>query len=223
MFFIFCLVIISLYKSYDISIQTIVTILSLLFAILCFYYWEYRITQTYLEKLRIANENSLENEIASLKEEIKTYAISIAAALAVGGVSALLTAGNMDIYSEIVNPPLAPPSVLFPIVWTLLYILMGISAAMIYLKKEENPTAVRNSLITYGISLFLNFFWSIIFFNMQSYLFAFIWILLLWISILLTVLQYRKISPLAAALQVPYLLWVTFAAYLNLAIFLLNM
>ncbi len=158
-----------------------------------------------------------------MKKEIKTYAISIAAALAVGGVSALLTAGNMDIYSEIVKPPLAPPSVLFPIVWTLLYILMGISAAMIYLKKEENPTAVRNSLITYGISLFLNFFWSIIFFNMQSYLFAFVWILLLWISILLTVLQYRKISPLAAALQVPYLLWVTFAAYLNLAIFLLNM
>lgn len=72
MFFIFCLVIISLYKSYDISIQTIVTILSLLFAILCFYYWEYRITQTYLEKLRIANENSLENEITSLKEEITT-------------------------------------------------------------------------------------------------------------------------------------------------------
>ena len=157
-----------------------------------------------------------------MKKEIKTYAISIAIALAVGGLSALFTAGNMDIYSEIIKPPLAPPSVLFPIVWTLLYILMGVSAAMIYLRKEENPQAARNSFIFYGISLFLNFFWSIIFFNMQAFLFAFIWLVLLWISILLTILQYRKISPLAAALQVPYLLWVTFAGYLNLAIFILN-
>ncbi|MBQ8763302.1 MAG: tryptophan-rich sensory protein [Clostridia bacterium] len=158
-----------------------------------------------------------------MKKEIKAYAVSIAAALAVGGISALLTAGNMDIYSEIIKPPLAPPSVLFPIVWTLLYILMGVSAAMVYLQREENPTAARNSLAAYGVSLFLNFFWSIIFFNMQAFLFSFIWLVLLWISILITILQYRKISPLAAALQVPYLLWVTFAGYLNLAIFLLNM
>lgn len=158
-----------------------------------------------------------------MKKEIKTYAISIAAALAVGGLSALFTAGNMDIYSEIVKPPIAPPSVLFPIVWTLLYILMGVSAAMIYLQRDENPTAARNSLITYGVSLFLNFFWSIIFFNMQAFLFSFIWLILLWVSILITILQYRKISPLAAALQVPYLLWVTFAGYLNLTIYILNM
>ena len=158
-----------------------------------------------------------------MKKEIRTYAVSIAVALAVGGLSALLTAGNMDIYSVITKPPLAPPSILFPIVWTVLYILMGVSSAMIYLQRDENPTTARNSLITYGISLFLNFFWSIIFFNMQVFLFAFIWIILLWISILATILQYRKISPLAAALQVPYLLWVTFAAYLNFAIYLLNM
>lgn len=157
-----------------------------------------------------------------MKKEIKVYAISIAAALAVGGLSALLTAGNMSIYSEIVKPSLSPPSVLFPIVWTLLFILMGVGAAMIYLHRDENPEAVRNALITYGISLFFNFFWSIIFFNMQAYLFAFVWIILLWISILATILQYRKINPLAAALQIPYLLWVTFAAYLNLAIFILN-
>ncbi len=158
-----------------------------------------------------------------MKKEIKTYAISIAAALAAGGLSALFTAGNMDIYSEIVQPPLAPPPVLFPIVWTLLYILMGVGAAMVYLQKEENPRAARNSLAAYGVSLFLNFFWSIIFFNMQAFLFSFIWLVLLWVSILITILQYRKISPMAAALQVPYLLWVTFAGYLNLAIYILNM
>ena len=157
-----------------------------------------------------------------MKKEIRTYSISIAIALAVGGFSALLTAGNMDIYSEITQPPLSPPSVLFPIVWTLLYILMGISAAMIFLQKKENPQASQKSFVFYGISLFLNFFWSVIFFNMQAFLFSFIWLLLLWVSVLLTILQYRKISPLAAALQVPYLLWITFAGYLNLAIFILN-
>ncbi|MBR3819056.1 MAG: tryptophan-rich sensory protein [Clostridia bacterium] len=157
-----------------------------------------------------------------MKKEIKTYAISIVAALAVGGLSALFTAGNMDIYSRIVKPPLAPPSVLFPIVWTILYILMGVGAAMVYLQKDKNPQIARNALVTYGISLFFNFFWSIIFFNMQAYFFAFVWIILLWISILATIIQYRKINPLAAVLQIPYLLWVTFAAYLNLAIFILN-
>ncbi len=157
-----------------------------------------------------------------MKNKIKTYVISIAAALAVGGLSALATADNMDIYSEIERPPLSPPSILFPIVWTILFILMGISAAMIFLKREKNSETARNSLIIYGISLILNFFWSIIFFNMQAFLFAFIWIILLWASILLTIIGYRKISPLAAALQVPYLLWVTFAAYLNLAIFIIN-
>ena len=157
-----------------------------------------------------------------MKKEIRTYSISIAIALAVGGFSSLLTAGNMDIYSEITQPPLSPPSVLFPIVWTLLYILMGISAAMIFLQKKENPQASQKSFVFYGISLFLNFFWSVIFFNMQAFLFSFIWLLLLWVSVLLTILQYRKISPLAAALQAPYLLWITFACYLNLAIFILN-
>ena len=157
-----------------------------------------------------------------MKKEIRIFAISIATALAVGGLSALLTSGNMDIYSQITQPPFAPPSVLFPIVWTLLYILMGISSAMIYLQKEKNPQTARKSLVFYSVSLFLNFFWSIIFFNMQNFLFSFIWLLLLWVSILLTILHYRKISPIPAALQVPYLLWVTFAGYLNLAIFILN-
>ena len=157
-----------------------------------------------------------------MKKEIRIFAISIAIALAVGGLSALLTSGNMDIYSQITQPPFAPPSVLFPIVWTLLYILMGISSAMIYLQKEKNPQTARKSLVFYSVSLFLNFFWSIIFFNMQNFLFSFFWLLLLWVSILLTILHYRKISPISAALQVPYLLWVTFAGYLNLAIFILN-
>lgn len=154
--------------------------------------------------------------------KIKPYVISIAIALGVGGLSALLTSGNMDIYSRIVQPPLAPPSILFPIVWTILYVLMGISAAMIYNEKGKKPEEVRNALIVYAVSLVFNFFWSIIFFNMQAYLFAFIWLIALWVLILITIIKYYQIRPLAAYLQIPYLVWVTFAGYLNLAIYILN-
>ncbi len=154
--------------------------------------------------------------------KIKPYVISVAIALAVGGLSALLTSGSMDIYSDIVRPPLSPPSILFPIVWTILYILMGIGAAIVYQKKDEQPQAVREALIVYAINLFLNFFWSIIFFNIRAYLFAFVWLLALWAVILIMIVKFKKVSPLAAYLQIPYLLWVTFAGYLNLAIYILN-
>lgn len=154
--------------------------------------------------------------------KIRPYVISVAIALGVGGLSTLLTSGNMDIYSRIEQPPLAPPPILFPIVWTILYVLMGISAAMIYEEKDRKPDEVRNALTVYGISLFFNFFWSIIFFNMQAYLFAFVWLVALWGLILLTIIKYYRIKPIAAYLQIPYLLWVTFAGYLNFAIYILN-
>lgn len=157
-----------------------------------------------------------------MKENIKKYAVSILIPLAVGGLSALLTSGNMDLYSEITKPPLAPPSVLFPIVWTVLYILMGISSAMVYNQKNEKPGEIRSALAVYGINLFLNFFWSIIFFNMRAFLFSFIWLVALWIVILVMIIKFYKIRPIAGILQIPYLLWVTFAGYLNLAIFFLN-
>lgn len=155
-------------------------------------------------------------------QKIKPYFISILISLGVGGLSALLTKNSMDIYEKTNQPPLSPPSMLFPIVWSILYILMGISAAIIYTRKDEDPSGVRDSLVVYAISLLFNFFWSIIFFNMQAYLFAFIWLLALWILIILTIISYKKISPLAAYLQIPYLLWVTFAAYLNLGVYVLN-
>ncbi len=157
-----------------------------------------------------------------MKPKIRTYIISIAIALTVGGLSALLTSGNMDIYSEITKPPLAPPSILFPIVWTILYILMGISSAIIYSERDVNAAKANRALIIYGINLFLNFFWSIIFFNMRAYLFAFIWLVLLWAVILTMIKKFAQIKPVAGILQIPYLLWVTFAGYLNLSIYLLN-
>lgn len=157
-----------------------------------------------------------------MNKKIKSYIIAIIIPLLVGGVSALITSGSMDIYSDINTPPLAPPSILFPIVWTILFILMGISSAMIF-GSESAPLPQRKSaLYTYALSLFFNFFWSIIFFNMRAYLFAFIWLVALWLLILRTIMKYLKINPVAAYLQIPYLLWVTFAGYLNFAIWLLN-
>lgn len=154
--------------------------------------------------------------------KIKPYIISVIIALLTGGLSALLTAGNMDIYNEVNTPPLSPPSILFPIVWTLLYVLMGISAALIHTDKSSLSSDRQRALTVYGISLFVNFFWSILFFNLQAYLFAFIWLLLLLGLIVKTITEYYKIRPIAAYLQIPYLLWVAFAGYLNLGIWLLN-
>lgn len=155
-------------------------------------------------------------------KKIKPYIISIAIALAVGGLAAFLTRNDMDIYKEIVLPPLAPPTILFPIVWTVLYVLMGISSAMIYLRKDDAPNAVRDALSVYGINLVLNFMWSIIFFKFRVFLFAFIWLLALLAVIIKMILDFRKIKPIAGYLQIPYAVWVTFAGYLNFAIWWLN-
>ncbi len=158
-----------------------------------------------------------------MKKNLKNYIISILIALGVGGISALATRNNMDLYRDIITPPLSPPSILFPIVWTLLFILMGISAAMIYNDTIATKQAKESALFTYAFSLFVNFFWSIIFFNMRAFLFAFVWLLLLLFLIVRTIMKYYKINPTAAILQIPYLLWVTFAGYLTFAIWILNM
>ena len=155
-------------------------------------------------------------------KKLKPFIISTAISLAVGGLSALLNRNNMDIYNTIKTPPLSPPSILFPIVWTILYVLMGISAALIYNKRKINYNDVTSALFIYSISLFLNFWWSIIFFGGKLFFFAFIWILLLDISVISTIKRYNKISKIAAYLQIPYLIWIIFASYLNLAIAILN-
>ena len=157
-----------------------------------------------------------------MKQKIKTYAFFIGTALAVGLLSALLTTGGMDIYNDIITPVLSPPSWLFPVVWTILFILMGISAGTIYLDKTATKSQKNSALLTYALSLFVNFFWSIIFFNLRAFLFAFIWLLLLLLLILRTIIKYYNINKTAAYLQIPYALWVTFAGYLTFAIWWLN-
>lgn len=151
-------------------------------------------------------------------QQKSAFVISILIPLAVGSLSALLS-GNMTGYASLNKPPLSPPSFVFPVVWTVLYILMGISSYIIYASDDAGKSA---ALKRYAVQLFFNFCWSIIFFRFAQYLFAFIWLLLLIILILKMIKQFSAISTTAAYLQIPYLLWCLFAAYLNFAIFMMN-
>lgn len=153
---------------------------------------------------------------------VLTYAISIAVPLLVGLTSAYVTMGNMDLYPELTAPPLAPPAWLFPIVWTVLYILMGVSCAMVLTHRSRDEVSAKKGIKLYAVSLALNFGWSIIFFNNSAYFAALIWLLLLLYTVVRYALFYRKVSPIAAILQLPYILWLIFAAYLNAGIWLLN-
>ena len=153
-----------------------------------------------------------------MKIQWKNLITCLAIPLAVGSLSALLTQNSMETFNSITKPGLAPPGWLFPVVWTILYILMGIASYLVLTSGKPNTYA----LTVYGIQLVFNFFWSIIFFNLELYLFAFIWLVLLWLLILKTTLLFYQISKPAGYLMVPYLLWVTFAGYLNLSIYLIN-
>lgn len=157
-----------------------------------------------------------------MSKKFKVYAVFILIALAIEGLGMLITKNNVGIYSQLNQPPLAPPGALFPVVWSILFILMGISSAQVYLKRDEFRDKVNSALVIYGIQLAVNFFWGIIFFNMRAYLFAFIWLLLLLVLIVMMILQFKKVNPRAAYLQIPYFLWVIFAGYLNLMIYILN-
>jgi len=141
---------------------------------------------------------------------------SLALSLGVGIVSALLTMGGMQQYQDMYQPPLAPPGWLFPVVWTILYILMGVAAYLVYETQESEQRSTALKL--YGIQLFFNGVWSLIFFGAQAYFFAFIWLVVLWFFIYLTTKEFLQLNKTAGILMIPYLLWVTFAGYLNLAI-----
>ena len=154
------------------------------------------------------------------KSKLKTCGLFILFTELVGVVAGLFTSMGMESYAAAQKPALTPPNIVFPIVWTILYALMGISAARIWLSP---PTKERNhGLILWGAQLFFNFFWSLIFFNLEAYGFAFLWILILWVLIIGMIYIFNKTDRLAATLQIPYLIWVTFAAYLNLMVWLLN-
>lgn len=159
-----------------------------------------------------------------MEAKIRDYVISVLIALGVGALAAYFTEDGMrTLYAETRVPVLSPPSELFPVVWTILYFLMGISAAMIWRKKSpETVKRRRISLILYALSLAVNFSWCFIFFLGRSFGFALAWLLVLLAFVVGTLLAYRKISAVAAYLQIPYVLWLCFAGYLTCAIWVLN-
>lgn len=151
--------------------------------------------------------------------DFKTRLLFLAIPLAAGALAALFIRNSLPLYQQWVRPPLAPPAWLFPIVWTILYLLMGISSYLISVSLSPQR---KNALSLYALQLFLNFLWPIVFFHFQAPLFALLILLLLWYTVFQMIQAFYLIFPLAGLLQIPYLLWLSFAAYLNLGIFFLN-
>ena len=143
---------------------------------------------------------------------------SILISLGVGILSFLFTMSNMNIYGEI-NTLIEPPKILFPIVWSILYILMGISSYKIF---KSNDYKKVDALWLYGCQLIVNFFWSIIFFNFRNFLLSFIWIVALDILVIIMIVYFYKINKKAGLLQIPYILWLAFATFLTYQIYVLN-
>ena len=155
-----------------------------------------------------------------MKPDWKKLLISLAIPLGVGGLAALLS-GSMDTYNSLKQPPLSPPGWIFPIVWTILYLLMGYASYRV--ATSDAPRDERKTALTfYGLQLFFNFLWPIVFFRLQWYWAAFILLLVLWVLIYITMYRFEAIDETAENLLIPYLLWVTFAGYLNLGVALLN-
>ena len=152
------------------------------------------------------------------KKKTTSYIISIAIALAVGGVSALLNAGKME-KPELLQPPLSLPAWLFPIVWTILFTLMGISAARVYLSECRGKS---DALFIYGTQLVVNFLWTVFYFSFTALALSFFWLLFLIALVLLMIVRFERCAAGAGKLQIPYVVWLCFAAYLNLATWLLN-
>lgn len=140
---------------------------------------------------------------------------------AVGIIAGILTRQGTELYaSTAIKPPLSPPGWAFPVVWTILYALMGVSAGIISGKDASVSRARGLNLMV--MQLVVNFFWPLLFFNAQAYGFALIWLLILWIFVFRMIMTFYKVDKTAALLQLPYLLWLTFALYLNAAVWYLN-
>ena len=149
---------------------------------------------------------------------LKRFIIAIIIPLLAGFIGNLLGNASQG-FDSITKPSFTPPGILFPIVWTILYILMGISSYFIY---QSNSKDKKCALIIYGIQLFFNMMWTFFFFRLKLYLFAFIWLIILIILVIVMIYKFYKIDKKAGLLQLPYLIWITFASILNFSIYLLN-
>ena len=156
-----------------------------------------------------------------MKVKWKKLIICLAIPLAVGAVAALLSGSGMRQYGTLRQPPFSPPGWLFPVVCTIMNLLMGYASYRV-LRSGAEEGQIKKALSLYGAQLALNFLWPLIFFGLEMYLLAFIVILALWVLIFLTINAFSDIDETAGNLLLPYILWVTFAAYLNVGVYLLN-
>ncbi len=149
-------------------------------------------------------------------------AVSIIVVLAIGFFGSFFTASSVDSWYQTINKPsFNPPNSIFGPVWTILYIMIGISLYLVW-NSNADKKLKRKTYYIFGAQLFLNFLWSILFFGNNLISLAFVEILLLWIAILLNIIFAYKISKTAGILLIPYLLWVSFASFLNYSIMVLN-
>ena len=149
----------------------------------------------------------------------RTFIINLIIPLLVGGLSAWLTRQQMETYMHLNKPLLSPPGWLFPIVWTFLYILMGISSYMIYISQDDRR---ENALIIYTFQLFINFCWPLFFFNLQNYFIALMILLVLIVTVIYMMILFKQINKTSFYLNIPYIIWLFFALYLNFMIFINN-
>ena len=151
----------------------------------------------------------------------KQLILCLAIPLAVGALAGLLSRGGMEDYKDMYKPLLAPPGWVFPVVWTILYLMMGLASYYVR-TSAASPERIRRAMTAYALQLAANFIWPLIFFALGAYLAAFIWLILLFALALLCALRFGYIDARAGKLFAPYLVWLFFAAYLNLGVYLLN-
>ena len=156
-----------------------------------------------------------------MSRKVRVFIINILIPLAVGGLSGFLTMDGMRQFSNLNQPPLSPPGILFPIVWTILYTLMGIGAALV-ITSTSAPQVKSLSIRVYTFQLFLNFLWPLLFFGAGAYTLAVVELVLLLFMVIFMTYLFSKSNKVAAFLQIPYILWLAFALYLNIAVAVLN-
>ena len=151
----------------------------------------------------------------------KALSISLLVPLAVGGLAAMLTRDSMAQFAALAQPPLSPPGWVFPVVWTILYLLMGWASFLVW-KSDAPQVEKKRALTLYGVQLAVNFAWPLLFFRAGLYGFALVWLVILLVLVVETVLAFRRIDRRAVWLLAPYILWLLFAAYLNAGVWMLN-
>lgn len=154
-----------------------------------------------------------------MKINYKKLAIAIAIPLVLGAISGFVTMNSMKDFEMLSKPPLSPPGIVFPIAWTILYTLMGIASYVVY---SSDCYCKSAGLRVYGLSLLFNIIWPVIFFSLRLYLVAIVWLIVLILLVFITALLFYSCKKAAGYLLLPYLIWLVFALYLNIGIYLLN-